>query len=108
MDGVAPNEANPRHDVVFWGFVATAAFAIAIYVASNFNARWHDPWMTPRHSQSMMLWWRFGSVMGRVMLLTFPFGMTLCFSASTRRRRFFARLLTAMLLLAPLILGTPP
>ncbi|QDV67172.1 hypothetical protein Poly24_08640 [Rosistilla carotiformis] len=92
---------------MFWGFVAAASFALSIYVATNLNARWHDPWMTPRYSQSMMLWWRFGGVMGRVMLLTFPFGIALCFTASTPRKRLSARLLTASLVLIPLFLGLP-
>ncbi|TWU43672.1 hypothetical protein Poly51_61940 [Rubripirellula tenax] len=92
---------------MFWGFVAAASFALSIYIATNLNARWHDPWLTPRHSQSMTLWWRFGGVMGRVMLLSLPFGIALCFSASTKRKRLIARLLTVTLILVPLLLGFP-
>lgn len=97
----------PKGNVMFWGFVAAASFALSVYVATNLNARWHDPWMTPRSSQPMLLWWRFGGVMGRVMLLSLPFGIALCFTASTRRKRLMARLLTATLILVPFVLGFP-
>lgn len=55
----------------------------------------------------MALWWRFGGVMGRVMLLSFPFGFVLCFIASKQRKRLLAPILTATLILVPLILGLP-
>jgi len=94
-------------DVLFWGFVSAASFSLSIYVAANLYARWHDPWMTPRLSQPMMLWRNFGGVMGRVMLLSLPFGIPLCFAASTFRKRMVAGLLTALIIVVPLILGLP-
>jgi len=108
IDGVAADDRpGPRGNAVFWGFVAAASFALSIYVATNLNARWHDPWMTPRYSQSMMLWWRFGGAMAWVIMLSLPFGIAFCFDASTRRKRLIARLLTATMVLVPLILGLP-
>ncbi|WP_404304941.1 hypothetical protein [Neorhodopirellula lusitana] len=96
-----------KSNAVFLGFLSAASFALFVYTASNLNARFHDPWMTPRHSPSMSLWWRFGGVMGRVMLLSLPFGALLCFTASTRRKRLAARLLTAAVVAIPVLIGFP-
>jgi hypothetical protein len=107
-DGVVVGDrVRAKSNVMFWAFFAAASFALLIFVATNLNARYHDPWMTPRYSQSMLLWWRFGGVMGRIMLLSFPFGVALCFTASTRPKRLIARILTVTLIFIPLVLGLP-
>lgn len=100
---------QPRngHDIIFWGFVAAAAFSLSVYIATNFYARWHDPWLTPRYSPSMMIWRQFGGVAGRVMFVATPFGFALTFLASTPRKRLIAGCLTLMFVIVPLVLGLP-
>jgi hypothetical protein len=45
---------------VYYCYEVTAMLVSGIYLAAYLYAYSHDPWLTPRHTPYMILWWKIG------------------------------------------------
>jgi hypothetical protein len=73
--------AGPPDRLWYVAFITAAiATSVAVFCAYGY-AWWHDPWLTPRHTHYMNLWWGVGGTLSLVIGFLIPAGILLATSS---------------------------
>ncbi len=92
---------------VYYCYEVTAMLVSGIYLAAYLYAYSHDPWLTPRHTPYMILWWKIGGAMFDLFFLLVAVGIVML-AASSRLRRCWTIWCTLALMIAiSSVIGRP-
>ncbi|MEZ6042953.1 MAG: hypothetical protein R3C20_20820 [Planctomycetaceae bacterium] len=100
------NENSPR-STAFTAFLFASAATMLTYAAANLYARSYDPWLTPRFTEYMRIWWAIGKPMLAVMMLLVPIGIVLLLRTRSTSRRLIITFLVVTMTALPVLLGVP-
>ncbi len=77
--------------MLYVSYVAFATGSTGIYLIALSYAKSHDPWLTPRRTDYMMIYWDVAIPMLGLMTLLVPIGIVLLIAIPGYRRRYSIR-----------------
>lgn len=82
-----PNKQNPILRLLFVAYVTTAQASLIIVLAINWYARSYDPWLTPRHTHYMRIYWALREIFMPIGALGFLAGLAIVLSPLKWKQR---------------------
>ncbi len=78
--------------LIYVAYLALAIGASGVYLITMCYAKSHDPWLTPRRTDYMMIYWNVAIPMLSLMTLLVPIGIVLLVAIPPYRRQYAIRI----------------
>ena len=100
------NQKIARADrAVIIGFCTAAYSSSAAFLTAWLYARSYDPWLTPRITHYMIVWWDIGGPIYNLMILLVLFGIAVLLKMPQLRRRLVVWVPMALMLWQWFVIG---